>query len=105
MEDMEDLLTFYGRQFERYNRKKFEDKDANFITEQLRYTREQLGNDWENDIWVVHHPQGVNHASIYDDVSGLIYSYGEPVPYVEEIYKQKKLKRKGSLGKAENDVL
>jgi putative uncharacterized protein (fragment) len=49
MEDTEDLSTFYGRQFERYNRKKFENKDANFITEQLRYTREQLGNNWEND--------------------------------------------------------
>ena len=49
MEDTEDLSTFYGRQFERYNRKKFEDKDANFVTEQLRYTREQLGSDYEND--------------------------------------------------------
>ena len=35
MEDTEDLSTFYGRQFERYNRKKFEDKDANFVTEQF----------------------------------------------------------------------
>ena len=40
MEDTEDLSTFYGRQFERYNRKKFEDKDANFVTEQLRYIQE-----------------------------------------------------------------
>lgn len=40
MEDTEDLSTFYGRQFERYNRKKFEDKDSNFVTEQLRYIQE-----------------------------------------------------------------
>ena len=105
LEDSEDYASFYGRQFERYYDRNFGDNDVAFITERLKYTKEQLGNDWENDIWIVHHPQGVNHASIYDDVSGLIYSYGEPVPYVEEIYKQKKLKRKGSLGKAENDVL
>jgi putative uncharacterized protein (fragment) len=105
LEDSEDYASFYGRQFERYYYRNFGNNDVAFITERLKYTKEQLGNDWENDIWVVHHPQGVNHASIYDDVSGLIYSYGEPVPYVEEIYKQKKLKRKGSLGKAENDVL
>lgn len=105
LEDSEDYASFYGRQFERYYDRNFGNNDVAFITERLKYTKEQLGNDWENDIWIVHHPQGVNHASIYDDVSGLIYSYGEPVPYVEEIYKQKKLKRKGSLGKAENDVL
>ena len=53
LEDSEDYASFYGRQFERYNRKKFEDKDANFVTEQLRYTKEQLGNDWENAVKLV----------------------------------------------------
>ncbi len=75
------------------------------IGSELGYNAGQLGNDWEDDIWIVHHPDGVNHVSIYDDIAGLVYSYGEPVPYAEEVYKQKGLKRKGSLGKAENDVL
>ena len=50
MEDTEDYSTFYGRQLEKYYRKHFGDVDATFVTEQLKYTKEQLGKDWENDI-------------------------------------------------------
>ena len=49
MGDTEDYSTFYGRQLEKYYRKHFGDVDATFVTEQLKYTKEQLGKDWEND--------------------------------------------------------
>ncbi|WP_158612528.1 hypothetical protein, partial [Leptotrichia sp. OH3620_COT-345] len=68
LKDSEDYASFYGRQFERYYNRQFGENDVNFITETLKYTKEQLGNDWENDIWIVHHSQGVNHVSIYDDI-------------------------------------
>ena len=48
LEDSEDYASFYGRQFERYYDRNFGDNDVAFITERLKYTKEQLGNDWEN---------------------------------------------------------
>ncbi|WP_304179527.1 hypothetical protein [Leptotrichia trevisanii] len=105
LEDSEDYASFYGRQFERYFNKRAKDTPLYMIGSNLAYNAGQLGNDWENDIWIVHHPDGVNHAAIYDDNAGLVYSYGEPVPYADEVYKQKGLKRPVSVGKTENDVL
>ena len=49
LEDSEDYASFYGRQFERYYDRNFGNNDVAFITERLKYTKEQLGNDWEND--------------------------------------------------------
>ncbi|RRD37709.1 hypothetical protein EII29_11010 [Leptotrichia sp. OH3620_COT-345] len=40
---MEDSLR------DNYNRQ-FGENDVKFITERLKYTKEQLGSDWENDI-------------------------------------------------------
>ena len=105
LEDSEDYASFYGRQFERYFNKRAKDTPLYMIGSNLAYNAGQLGNDWENDIWIVHHPGGVGHVSIYDDVSGLIYSYGEPVPYAKEVYKQNNKMRGISLGFKENDVL
>jgi|GEM_PF-765114 putative uncharacterized protein (fragment) len=48
LEDSEDYASFYGRQFERYYDRNFGNNDVAFITERLKYTKEQLGNDWEN---------------------------------------------------------
>lgn len=45
---MEDYASFYGRQFERYYDRNFRDNDVAFITERLKYTKKQLGNDWKN---------------------------------------------------------
>lgn len=88
LEDSEDYASFYGRQFERYFNKRAKDTPLYMIGSNLAYNAGQLGNDWENDIWIVHHPFGVGHASIYDDNSGLVYSFGEPVPYVKTAYKK-----------------
>ena len=64
------------------------------IENELTYSAGQLENDLEYENWIVHHPFGVGHVSIYDDNSGLVYSYGGPVPYLKTTYK-----------KALNDVL
>ena len=53
LEDSEDYASFYGRQFERYYDRNFGNNDVAFITERLKYTKEQLGNDWENDAFVI----------------------------------------------------
>ncbi|EEY35563.1 hypothetical protein, partial [Pseudoleptotrichia goodfellowii] len=103
--DTEDYSTFYGRQLEKYYRKHFGDADATFVTEQLKYTKEQLGKDWENDIWVSYNPLKINHVSIYNDKIDRLFSYGEPVPYVKKVYKKKWLLRDFSVGRAENDAL
>ena len=84
MEDTEDLSTFYGRQFERYNRKKFENKDANFVTEQLRYTREQLGNDWENDAIKFKINGNITVGGFTPDVSGSVSIVRDP--YNDKVY-------------------
>ena len=107
LKDSEDYASFYGRQFERYYDRNFGNNDVAFITERLKYTKEQLGNDWENDIWIAYNPLGINHVSIYDDKIDKFYSYGEPVPYASEVYKQRKKLRIDYLpfGEAKNDVL
>ena len=51
LEDSEDYASFYGRQFERYYDRNFGNNDVAFITERLKYTKEQLGNDWENEAY------------------------------------------------------
>jgi len=105
LEDSEDYASFYGRQFENYFNKRAKDTPLYMIGSDLRYTAGQLGNDWEDEIWIIHNSGGVGHAAIYDDVAGLVYSYGEPVPYAKEVYKQNTKTRGISLGFKENDVL
>ena len=107
LEDSEDYASFYGRQFERYFNKRAKDTPLYMIGSNLAYNAGQLGNDWENDIWVAYNPLGINHVSIYNDKNDKFYSYGEPVPYASEVYKQRKKLRINylPLGKAENDVL
>ena len=53
LEDSEDYASFYGRQFERYYYRNFGNNDVAFITERLKYTKEQLGNDWENEAFEI----------------------------------------------------
>lgn len=84
LEDSEDYASFYGKQFENYFNKRAKDTPLYMIGSDLRYTAGQLGNDWEDEIWIIHNSGGVGHAAIYDDVAGLVYSYGEPVPYAKK---------------------
>ena len=65
LEDSEDYASFYGRQFERYYYRNFGNNDVAFITERLKYTKEQLGNDWENDV-----------RTLFAAISGEIGYYG-----------------------------
>lgn len=79
LEDSEDYASFYGRQFERYYDRNFGNNDVAFITERLKYTKEQLGNDWENDASIFYHVpyKGMadfGHVSI--EVDGTVYSFG-----------------------------
>ncbi len=46
--DSENYTSFYERQFERHCDSNFGENDVAFITERLKYTKKQLGNDWEN---------------------------------------------------------
>ena len=64
MEDTEDYSTFYGRQLEKYYRKHFGEADATFVTEQLKYTKEQLGKDWENDVYWIESEIPFGHAAV-----------------------------------------
>jgi len=105
LEDSEDYASFYGKQFENYFNKRAKDTPLYMIGSNLAYNAGQLGNDWEDEIWIIHNSGGVGHAAIYDDVAGLVYSYGEPVPYAKEVYKQNTKTRGISLGFKENDVL
>lgn len=105
LEDSEDYASFYGKQFENYFNKRAKDTPLYMIGSNLAYNARQLGNDWEDDIWVAYNPLGINHVSIYNDRDDKFFSYGEPVPYAEEVYKQKRKIRWFTLGKAENDVL
>ena len=47
--DSENYTSFYERQFERHCDRNFGENDVAFITERLKYTKEQLGTGWEND--------------------------------------------------------
>ena len=82
LEDSEDYASFYGRQFERYYDRNFRNNDVAFITERLKYTKEQLGNDWENDTSIFYHvTKGMadfGHVSI--EVDGIVYNYGRYDP-------------------------
>ena len=76
------------------------------IGSELGYNAGQFGNDWEDNIWVAYNPLGINHVSIYNDRDDKFFSYGEPVPYAKEVYKELRMNRHISfLGNAENDVL
>ncbi len=79
MEDTEDYSTFYGRQLEKYYRKHFGDVDVAFVTEQLKYTKEQLGYDWENDAYWIEstHPGGHGALMIVNEKypDGRVYSW------------------------------
>ena len=103
--DSEDYASFYGEQFKNYYNRVAGDTPLVMIGSELGYNAGQLGNDWEDEIWIIHNSGGVGYVAIYDDVAGLVYSYGKPVPYVKEVYKQNNKRRGISLGFNENDVL
>ena len=43
------MIAEEGRKFEKYYDRNFGNNDVAFITERLKYTKEQLGTGWEND--------------------------------------------------------
>ena len=82
LEDSEDYASFYGRQFERYYDRNFGNNDVAFITERLKYTKEQLGNDWENEASIYYHKSGSSGSSfgrfghISIRVDDKVYTFG-----------------------------
>ncbi|WP_158612525.1 hypothetical protein, partial [Leptotrichia sp. OH3620_COT-345] len=82
--DSEDYASFYGRQFERYYNRQFGENDVKFITERLKYTKEQLGNDWENDIVSIHGGASAKAK----DVDGPRLKYVEKGLFKKELKKE-----------------
>ncbi|MBF4805786.1 MAG: hypothetical protein HXM47_04220 [Pseudoleptotrichia goodfellowii] len=86
MEDTEDYSTFYGRQLEKYYRKHFGDADATFVTEQLKYTKEQLGKDWENDAYELGGKFNVTAWGAKVGIEGSIVVVRNPYTNIVDIY-------------------
>ena len=106
MKDSEAYAGYFGDRIEDYYTDEYGHVNGVLIADgSQNYTKEQLGSDYENDLWILYHPLGINHLAIYDDESNKIYSFGEPTPVAKEIYEKLKVKRKITIGKAENDVL
>lgn len=86
MEDTEDYSTFYGRQLEKYYRKHFGEADATFVTEQLKYTKEQLGKDWENDAFELGGRFSVTAWGVTPKIDGSIVLVRDPYKGKIDIY-------------------
>lgn len=89
LEDSEDYASFYGRQFERYYDRNFGNNDVAFITERLKYTKEQLGNDWENDALVIGGNVGLTVQFSKIGLNGELTVVRSPYPEKEGKYKGK----------------
>ncbi|WP_158612530.1 hypothetical protein, partial [Leptotrichia sp. OH3620_COT-345] len=82
--DSEDYASFYGRQFERYYNRQFGENDVKFITERLKYTKEQLGSDWEDDALKFKINGNITVGGFTPDISGSISFIRNP--YNSKIY-------------------